>query len=312
MPEKTLVVVIPAYNERDTVGSVISSVPRDLSGVSSVRVLVVDDGSTDDTVEQARACGADMIFSFKRNCGLARAFKKGIDLALEENADYIISMDADGQYDCSDMGNVLVPLVEGKADVVLTDRRIWSLDHMPWKKKIGNHIATSVLSYASGMKVKDGQSGFRGFTRDAAMRLNIQSRYTYVGESIIQLAKSNYKIAQVPVKFYERKGESRLISGIFAYAYRASHILIMTYLFYNALRTFLSAGISLMFLGFLLGLRFLYYFVFTGGSGNVQSLILASILIVLGFQIVVLGLVAELINSNRRIIEDLRMEMKER
>ena len=311
MDQRSLYIVIPALNEKGSVGEVIGSIPRKIDGVSKVTVIVIDDGSTDATVQVARNAGADIIHSFGKNRGLANAFSKGIELALKGKADIIVTMDADGQYDPREIPSVIKPILDKKAEVVLTDRQVLTLRHMPLQKRIGNVIATWVLRKACKFPVLDGQSGFRAFNREAARMLNIQSDYTYVAESIIQLSSRGLNITQTPCTFNPRQDKSRLINNIFYYAYRAGTTIIRAHLRYRALKTFVTYGLILITLGVALILRFLTYYVKGEGQGHVQSMILAAILTLIGFQLVILGLIADLINSNNRLLEDINYKLRE-
>ncbi len=309
MPDKTLFVVIPAYNEGKTIADVVGAVPRKIKGIEEVKVLVVDDGSEDDTCEHARKAGADIVHSLGKNMGLAFAFNKGVELALEGGADIVVSIDADMQYEPAEIADVIEPILNFRADVVLTDRGIQGLAHMPAEKRLGNLLATWVVKKASGFRVLDGQSGFRAFTRDGAKALNIQSGYTYVGESIIQWSRRGFRIEQVPCSFNSRDGSSRLIKNVFTYACRGGSTIVRTYLRYSALKSFIILGGLMMFAGALPGVRFMYYFITEGGMGHIQSLILSSTLIVVGFQVMILGFVADLINSNTLVLDDIRCRL---
>lgn len=200
-----LAVVVPAYNEEKTVGKVIHQIPKRIPGIEKVEIIVVDDGSTDWTVSEAMKAGAKVI-RHKMNMGLAISFRDGLDAALEDGADVIVNTDADLQYDQRDIPKLIKPIIKGEADIVLTDRNVWKLPHMPLGKKIGNKLATWIVRILSGFPVKDAQSGFRAFSREAALNLNVLSGYTYVQETIIQAVFKKMKITQVPCKFRARRG----------------------------------------------------------------------------------------------------------
>jgi glycosyltransferase involved in cell wall biosynthesis len=215
-----LIITIPAYNEEETIAEVIEEIPRDIDLVDTVEILVIDDGSTDNTVSEAKE--ADRIISFKQNRGLAHAFRAGLETALEQGADIIVNIDADGQYNGREIPNLIAPILNESADIVLGNRQINTLEHMPRGKKVGNKMATWVTRRVTGLPIMDAQTGFRAFSRDAALHLNIMSDYTYVQETIIQAVNNGLTIVDVPVEFRKRKGgESRLISNIFSYASRA-------------------------------------------------------------------------------------------
>ena len=255
-----LVVMIPAYNEEETIGSVIKEIPRDCC--EQVEVLVIDDGSTDKTVKEAERAGADKIISFKRNKGLAPAFRAGLETALEMEADIIVNIDADGQYNPKEIPKLTKPIIDGKADIVLGSRFRGWIEYMPVHKKITNRIATFATRRVSGLSISDAQTGFRAFTSDAAFHMNVMSDYTYVQETLMQAANYDLVIEEVPIEFRKRSGgESRLISNIFGYAKRAGKTMVTTYRDYQPLKTFSYLGLFFIVFGLILGLRvFIHYF----------------------------------------------------
>ena len=304
-----LIVMIPAYNEEKNIGRVIKEIK---DNVKSAKILVINDGSTDKTVEVAKKAGADYIISNKQNLGLAQTFRKGLEESLKLGADIVVNTDADYQYNQKQIHKLIKPIIEGKADVVLTNRNIMSLSHMPLSKKYGNLIATYVTRLVSGFSVRDAQSGFRAFSREAALKLNIFSDYTYVQETIIQAVDKRLRILQTSCDFKKRENsKSRLIGNIFGYAKRAGLMLVRTYVIYKPLKALLITSIFPLILGFLLGLRFLYFY-FTGDSGHIQSLILAAILLIISFQIIVLAFIADTINANRKINEEILYRIKKK
>jgi len=305
-----VVVMIPAFNEEKSIGKVIKEIPRKIEGVDKVEVLVIDDGSTDNTVKVAKDAGADKVVSHKHNLGLGVAFRTGLEIALSMGADIVVNIDADGQYYGGEIPMLILPILENKADVVLTDRRVLSLTHMPFGKKYGNLIATFVTRIVSGFNVKDAQSGFRAFSREAALKLNLLADYTYVQETIIQAVDKKLRIVQIPCIFRAREGKSRLISSIWNYAKRAGSVILRTYVRYKPLKVFTVIGITLFILGSLLSFRFLYFYFQGEGGGHIQSLILASILLLLGFQIIILGLIADTIDATRRIDEEILYQIR--
>lgn len=304
-----LIVMIPAYNEEERIGEVIKEIK---SNVKSAEILVINDGSKDRTVEVAKKAGADYIISNKQNLGLAQSFKKGLEEALKLGADIIVNTDADYQYNQKQIPKIIKPIIEDKADVVLTNRNILSLDHMPLGKKYGNLIATFVTRFVSGFKVRDAQSGFRAFSREAALKLNIFSDYTYVQETIIQAVDKKLRILQTSCDFKKRENsKSRLVNSLFGYAKRAGLMLVRNYVMYKPLKALLITAMFPLILGFLLGLRFLYFY-FIGDSGHIQSLILSAILLIISFQIIVLAFIADTINANRKINEEILYRIKKK
>ena len=202
-----LVVTIPSYNEEPSIASVIKEIPRTIHGVDQIQILVINDGSTDRTTEIASQAGAHKILSHKYNMGLAQTFRDGLNEALEMGADIIVNTDADFQYNGLEIPKLIAPILEGKADIVLGDRQIDNLDHMPWGNLWGNKIATCVTRLATGLPIKDAQSGFRAFSREAALRMNLTGDYTYTQETIIQAANKHLTIEQIPVEFRKKRGK---------------------------------------------------------------------------------------------------------
>lgn len=308
-----LVVMVPAFNEQATVGQLFREIPRNIKGISSVKTLLVDDGSTDSTVAAAKRAGADFIISHKQNLGLAAAFKTGLDNALFLKADLIVNIDADLQYDPKEIPSIVEPILNGKADVVLTDRNVSKLGHMPLQKRIGNQLATLVTGLASGFPVRDAQSGFRAFSREAALRLNILSNYTYVQETIIQSAYHRLRIAQLPCAFRPRHGESRLIQSIWGYAAKAGITIVRTLVYYKPLRFFLSIGAATFLMGLAIGFHVLVHFLSTGHvQPYIPSAILTAMLVIVGFQVILLGLNSDAINASRKVQEEMLYQSKKK
>jgi len=309
-----LVVSIPSYNEEKTIGEVVKKIPRRIEGIDQVQVIVVDGGSIDRTVQIAKEAGSDKIISSKTREGLALGFKRGLDTALELGADIILNIDADNQYDPTETPVLVKPIIEGEADLVLGSRFKGYIEDMPLQKRIGNKIATYVTRSLSGVQISDAQTGFRAFTREAAMKLNIVSKYTYTQETIIQAAYKKLKIVEVPIKFRSRKeGKSRLILNLFDYAKKAGLTVLLTYLNYRPLKTFVYMGLFTMTIGVLIGLRVLVHYLLTGSvTPYLPSAILTAILFIVGFQIIILGLYAEMVRSNRELLEDILYKLKEK
>ena len=306
-----LVVTIPAYNEEKNIARVIEEVPREIEGIDEVRILVVDDGSTDRTAEVAKQAGADRVVSFPTNRGLAIAFKEGLTTALNMGADVIVNIDADAQYNAQEIPKLIRPILDNRADIVLGDRQVKKLDHMPLQKKIGNRIATFVTRVASGLAIHDAQTGFRAFSREAALKINVLHGYTYVQETIIAAAHKRFKVVEVPVEFRKREGKSRLIPNIWSYAKRAGGTIIRAYTFYNPLKTFLLLGLSIAFLGFIFGLRVLFHYFSTGKvTPYMPSALLSALLIIIGFQVMVLGLIGDMIHHLRYLVEEVLYELR--
>lgn len=299
-----LVITIPAYNEEKTVGQVIEEIPKKIPGIKKINVLVINDGSSDRTVDVAREKGA-IVISNKENRGLATTFKRGLEKALQMGADIIVNTDADNQYDQRQIPDLIRPIVEGKADMVLGSRFKGTIEYMPSDKKWGNRISSWVVRRVSGLPISDAQTGFRAFSREAAMRMNIQASYTYTQETILQAAAAKLVIKEIPITFRKREGNSRLISNIFNYAKRVSVTLLIGYLNYKPLKVFLGIGVLFFLVGFTLGLRVLFHYLSTGFvTPFIPTAILTTIFIIFGFQVIVIGLIAEMVKQQRRLSEE--------
>jgi glycosyltransferase involved in cell wall biosynthesis len=304
-----LIVCIPAFNEEESIARVIREIPKGLA--DDVKIIVVNDGSTDKTAEFAKKAGADKIIGFKVNMGLGSAFRTSLETALEMDADILVNIDADGQYSPGEIPKLIMPIISEGADMVLGSRFKGTIEKMPLHKRIGNILATKATSFASGFHVSDAQTGFRAYSKEAILRLNMLSEYTYVQETIIQAANKNLKITEGPCTFRKREyGDSRLISNIFSYAKKSIAIILRTYLRYRPLKAFLYLGGFVFFLGILAGMRVLVNFIQTGHVSHYPTTILSAVLLIIGFQVVILGLLADLIDGNRRIQEEILYRLR--
>jgi glycosyltransferase involved in cell wall biosynthesis len=278
---KKLIIQIPCLNEAATLPGTLADLPRVVAGVDVVEVLVIDDGSRDGTADVARTCGADHVVRLRRNKGLAAAFMAGIDARL------------------------LAPLLSGEADIVIGDRNIAELRHMSWRKRQLQQLGSWVVRQVSNTSVPDTTSGFRAYTRDAALRMTIVSEFSYTLESIIQAGKKRMAIAHVPVETNPRTRKSRLFDSIFSYIKRSAATIVRIYAMYEPLKVFTYIGLAVFGVGFVGFLRFLYYF-FQGEAGrHLASLIATGVLMMIGFQVLVIGLIADMISGNRKLLEDL-------
>jgi glycosyltransferase involved in cell wall biosynthesis len=304
---KKLIIQIPCLNEAETLPATLADLPSSVPGIDVIEVLVIDDGSRDGTADVARANGVHHIVRLTRNKGLAAAFMAGIDASLKQGADFIVNTDADNQYAGSEIGKLLAPLLRGDADLVIGDRNIAELSHMSWQKRQLQGLGSWVVRQVSSTTVPDTTSGFRAYTREAALRMTIVSEFSYTLESIIQAGKKRMAIAHVPVATNARTRESRLFDSVFSYVKRSTATIVRIYAMYEPLKVFSYIGLSLFGIGVLLSLRFLYeYFTDnTFGGRMVQSLIFAAVFMIIGFQVLLMGLLADVISANRKLLEDL-------
>ena len=307
-----LIVQIPAYNEQDTIENVIREIPRKINGISEVKILVIDDGSTDNTAITAKKAGADYVFKNKKNHGLAYTFQKGLDLSLRLGADIVVNTDADNQYNQNEIPKLIQPILNNQADIVSGNRQIEQLDHMTKIKKYGNILGSKVVSISAGYKIKDASSGFRAYNRTAIEKLFITSTHTYTHETLIQANKKNLKVAEVEVEFRKRgNGHSKLISSIPSHIKKSISTIARTTLMYNSLKAFSYLGGILILAGLFPMIRFMYLSYFLGQAGqHIQSLILGSVLIIFGGLCILLGFISDIIAINRKYLEDIQERIK--
>ena len=304
-PVKKLIIQIPCLNEAATLPGTLADLPRVVAGIDVVEVLVVDDGSRDGTAEVAQSCGADHVIRLRRNKGLAAAFMAGIDASLKAGADFIVNTDADNQYAAHEIPRLLAPLLSGEADIVIGDRNIAELRHMSWRKRQLQQLGSWVVRQVSNTSVPDTTSGFRAYTREAALRMTIVSEFSYTLESIIQAGKKRMAIAHVPVETNPRTRKSRLFDSIFSYIKRSAATIVRIYAMYEPLKVFTYIGLAVFGVGFVGFLRFVYYFFEGEARSHLASLIATGVLMMIGFQILVIGLIADMISGNRKLLEDL-------
>ncbi|MCD7813089.1 MAG: glycosyltransferase family 2 protein [Lachnospiraceae bacterium] len=305
-----LIIQIPCYNEAETLEIALNDLPERIDGIDQIEYLIINDGSSDATEEVARRWGVNYVVNFKRNKGLAYGFMAGIDACLRNGADIIVNTDADNQYAGADIEKLVRPILEGKTDIVIGERPIDETKHFsPVKKKL-QHLGSWVVRKASNSDIPDAPSGFRAFSREAAMRLNVTNEYTYTLETIIQAGRVKIAQTSVPIRTNEELRPSRLFKSIPSYIKKSVVTILRAYIMYSPLKTFSIISVIPFAAGLILGIRFLVFF-FTGhGNGHMQSLILCAILIMMGFMTFVIGLQADLIAKNRKLLEDIQYHVR--
>ena len=300
-----LIIQIPCLNEAATLPATLADLPRAVPGIDVVEILVVDDGSRDGTADVARACGVDHVVRLRRNKGLAAAFMAGIDASLKAGADFIVNTDADNQYAGDGIQKLLAPILSGDADIVIGDRNIGGQNHMSWRKRQLQRLGSWVVRQVSNTSVPDTTSGFRAYTREAALRMTIVSEFSYTLESIIQAGKKRMAIAHVPIATNPRTRDSRLFDSLFSYIKRSAATIVRIYAMYEPLKVFTYLGLLVFGAGFAVSLRFVYYYFQNEAFRHLGSLIAAAVLMIVGFQVLVIGLLADVISGNRKLLEDL-------
>jgi glycosyltransferase involved in cell wall biosynthesis len=304
-----LIIQIPCFNEAETLAVALAALPRQVPGFDVVEWLVIDDGSQDGTVEVAKANGADHVVCHSRNQGLARAFMTGLDSCLRLGADVIVNTDADNQYNADDVPKLIAPIVARRADIVVGARPIETIKHFSLAKKLLQKLGSWVVRVASKTDIPDAPSGFRAMSRSAAQRLMVFNDYTYTLETIIQAGQKNMAITSVPIRVNKDLRPSRLVKSIPSYIKQSIVTIVRIFIIYRPFRFFATIGAVSFGAGFLIGLRFLLHYLDGEGEGHVQSLILAGVLLSLGFQTLLIAVVADLLAANRRLIEDVRFKV---
>jgi len=301
-----LIIQIPCLNEAETLGIALDDLPREVEGFDTVEWLIIDDGSTDKTVEVAKAHGVDHVVSHIHNQGLAYGFLTGLNACLELGADVIVNTDADNQYCADDIPKLTQPIIDKKADYVIGERPISDIEHFSPIKKMLQKLGSWVVRMASNTDIPDAPSGFRAISRDAAMRMNVFNNYTYTLETIIQAGQKDMAITSVPVRVNEDLRPSRLVSSIPSYIKRSIFTIVRIFAIYKPFQFFLSLAGIFFGLGLLLGLRFLYLYMIGDGAGHIQSVILSGVLLGMGVQTGLIAFVADLIASNRKMLEQIQ------
>jgi glycosyltransferase involved in cell wall biosynthesis len=305
-----IIIQIPCFNEAQTLPQTVEALPRKLDGIDTLEYLVIDDGSNDNTAQIARRSGVHHVIRLPRNLGLAASFMIGLETCLKLGADIIVNTDADNQYFAQDIKPLLEPILAGRADMVVGDRRVATLANFSLLKRNLQRLGSWIIGRASGMNIPDATSGFRALTREAALRTLVLSEYSYTLETLIQAGSRHMAIEYVPVRTNPQTRPSRLMRSIPHYLAQSGATIIRAYTMYRPLRVFTVLGLFFIIAGLVLGVRFLYFYLIGQGAGHIQSVILTAILLIVGFQVLLIGLVADLIGFNRKILEEVLYRLR--
>lgn len=305
-----LIIQIPCYNEADTLKIALDALPKHIDGITSIEYLIINDGSKDNTVQVAKDWGVNYVVNFKKNKGLAKGFMAGLDACVRNGADIIVNTDADNQYNAEDIEKLVRPIIDGKTDIVIGARPIDATEHWsPLKKKL-QHFGSWVVRKASKTDIPDAPSGFRAYSREAAMQMNVINEYTYTLETIVQAGRNKIAMESVPIRTNGELRPSRLFHSMGSYVKRSMITIIRAFLMYKPLKFFVLVGLIPFLIGIVIGCRFLYYIAIGAANGHVQSLILASTLILIGVMTFIMGLQADIIAANRKLLEDIQFRVK--
>lgn len=305
-----LIIQIPCFNEAETLEIALNDLPRHIEGIDVIEYLIINDGSKDKTVEVAKKWGVNYVVNFKQNKGLAKGFMAGLDACLRNGADIIVNTDADNQYVGEDIEKLVRPILNGEADIVIGERPIDQTEHFsPLKKKL-QHFGSWVVRKASKTDIPDAPSGFRAYSREAALRMNVVNEYTYTLETIVQAGRERMAITSVPIRTNGELRPSRLFNSMMGYVKRSMITIIRAFLMYRPLTFFVSLGSIMGMIGVGIGIRFLYFWFGGNGAGHIQSLILASMMIILGVMTIIVGLQGDIIAANRKLLEDIQYHVR--
>ena len=305
-----LIIQIPCYNEAETLEFALNDLPKHIDGIDIIEYLIINDGSKDNTVEVAKNWGVNYVVNFRRNKGLAYGFMAGLDACLRNGADIIVNTDADNQYCGEDIEKLVRPILEGKTDIVIGERPIDQTAHFsPLKKKL-QHFGSWVVRKASRTSIPDAPSGFRAYSREAALHLNVINEYTYTLETIVQAGREKIAMESVPIRTNGELRPSRLFNSMLGYVKKSMVTIIRAFIMYRPLRFFTIVGLIPFLCGVALGIRYLVLFFMNHAGGHVQSLILACILILMGFMTMIIGLQADIIAANRKLLEDIQYHVR--
>ena len=298
-----LIVQIPCYNEEQTLPQTVADIPREIEGVDQIELLIIDDGSSDRTIEVTRELGVAHIVINKKNMGLARSFRNGLDACLKAGADIIVNTDGDNQYMGADIPKLVAPILSGQADIVIGDRETAKIPHFSRAKKALQWFGSGIVRKLAGIWVPDAVSGFRAFSRDAALRLNIVSSFSYTIETVIQAGKKDIAVTSVPIRTNPKTRESRLFKSIPKFVQQSVSTMVRMYAMYQPLKMFFYIGTILSVIGLIPIIRFVFFYFTDGGAGHIQSLVLGGVFMLMGFIAYLIGMLADLISFNRQLLE---------
>ena len=304
-----LIIQIPCFNEGVNIKQTLDELPKAVAGIDEIEVLVINDGSTDNSAQIALDCGAGVV-DIKPNKGLANAFRTGLQEGLKRGADIIVNTDADNQYKASDIEKLVQPILNGEADIVVGARDINSIKEFSFIKKFLQKAGSAVLRLFSSTNVKDAPSGFRAFSKEAAIKMNVFDNYTYTMETLIQAGAKGLKVVSVPVGVNPELRKSKLVKNIFDYVFKSAKTTIRMFIVYRPFRFFLSIAVLLGFFGLLPVVRFLYYFMQGDGNGHIQSLIFAAVFLISAVQLLIIAVIGDLLSINRKLLEDIQTRVR--
>lgn len=305
-----LIIQIPSFNESEQLPDTIAALPKQIEGIDHVETLIIDDGSTDNTAKAALNSGVDHLVVLPHHSGLAKAYAAGLDACLKLGADIIVNTDADNQYEAKDISKLIKPILNGDAELVIGDRGVSTNKNFSFLKRKFQQIGSRIVSGAAGFSIPDATSGFRALTKELALRTNVLSAFSYTLETLIQAGEQRAKVVFVPVSTNPIKRPSRLHKNSSHFILFSSASILRAYTLYRPLRIFIITGMIPFLIGILLGTRFLIRYWSGNGTGNIQSLILAAILLIIGIMIFVMGIIADLIGFNRKLLEDILYRIK--
>lgn len=305
-----LIIQIPCYNEAETLEVALNDLPKHIDGIDIIEYLIINDGSQDNTVEVAKKWGIHHVVNFPHNKGLAKGFMAGLDACLRNGADIIVNTDADNQYCGDDIEKLVRPILDGRAEMVIGARPIDDTEHFSWVKKKLQHFGSWVVRKASNTDVPDAPSGFRAYSRDAAMHMNVINDYTYTLETIVQAGRNKMAVVSVPIRTNPDLRESRLFNSMMGYVKKSMLTILRALMMYRPLACFTIVGVIPFIIGFGIGVRFLFFYFTVGGTGHIQSLILACTLMIMGFVTFVIGMLADVMSANRKLIEDTQYHVR--